>query len=1706
MCMMVVGFASQDKQPLKIQNDKIVLENKMSFVKKQKVADENQNLKDKKLANLYRTLAKKGYPLALINKAVDAVRPGADFSPENAFHVSPRKIESSTRDGNVSATICSDYWSTETYWILLDTSNWWAWGSDGWVQHAAGSDACEDWGATVPAGEYLFIVGDSYGDGGGSADVSVNGEYVGSVASAAGDSYSNYSGLYEAQFLFNVTDAPAEGCADGEYEDCSGDGDCAPGSWVGDGWCDGEDQPYGFDLTCHDNDGGDCAAADDGGDDGGAGCSDDEFTCNDGSCIPGSWECDVDWCDCGDCEDEADCAPASGIVTFDLDGLDDCGFVSVTGTFDGWSGWGANNDTGMSAEIVNGSHEFIILCVNTEGEWWNDIWANSTIYNAPIDGSCWNGNYDYANYTLNVDGDATVSYCAGTCEAVCAPEGCADGTYEDCSGDGDCAPGSWVGDGWCDGTDQPYGYDLTCHDNDGGDCAAADDGGDDGSADDGGSEGCPDGTYEDCSGDGDCAPASWVGDGWCDGTDQPYGYDLTCHDNDGGDCAAADDGGDDGGAGCADDEFTCNDGSCIPGSWECDIDWCDCGDCEDEADCGSADDGGDDGSADDGGDDGGSGCAEGEYEDCSGDGDCAPGSWVGDGWCDGTDQPYGYDLTCHDNDGGDCAAADDGGDTGSSEACTDCEYDFTAYGSECCDTAADDFGVSCAALENNYGWDCSGCACPLDQGEGCPDGTVEDCSGDGDCIGEGWIGDGWCDGTDQPYGADLTCYDNDGGDCAAADDGGDDGSADDAGDDGSEGCPEGTLEDCSGDGDCAPESWIGDGWCDGEDQQYGADLLCYDNDGGDCEPADCCGVPGGDNSTCGGSGDVDGGGVSVTDIVAIIGDILLTAELDECAANEADLTGDGEINVMDVIAAVDIILAGNEDGGDDGDSGDDGGAAECEEGTVADCSGDGDCCPDSWIADGFADCEDQAFGCDLTCYDNDGGDCDETADDGGDDGGTTGGSEACTDCEFDFTAYGSECCDTAWDEFGIDCATLEANYSWDCSGCACPGDIPCEDQGLITCENGAIDGGSCAADESGCLDAGQCAEGQIADCDGSGECWPESWVADGFCDGEDQQYGADLLCYEGEAADCETGDDGGADDGGFEECPAGTVEDCSGDGDCGFENWIGDGYCDGVAQQYGQNNCCYDLDGGDCTAEECAEGGDDGGDTGGSSEACTDCEYDFTAYGSECCDTAWDEFGIDCATLEANYSWDCSGCACPGDVAGDDGGSEGCAEGTVEDCSGDGDCAPLSWVGDGWCDGTDQPYGYDLTCYDNDAGDCAAADDGGDDGSADDGGSEGCADDEFTCNDGSCIPGSWECDIDWCDCGDCEDEADCGSADDGGSDDSGGDDGGSACAEGTVEDCSGDGDCAPLSWVGDGWCDGTDQPYGYDLTCYDNDNGDCDSRADETNKLHAKAKLVAVNQGELAAKKMLDMQSFARVTKLDSKLSNKLSGKSLKVVKTVKTAVKPTQSIIKDIKNPAKVIKPEASLNRKDVQSTLKRANSVKLIQTERGLSYEADGFVGFEMTLNHGADFKIDMAKGGFSGYNTTGNTTKLVIVNNETTELFSSVGDFEIVDVLAGTSEGVTLSAEIVSIPSVFGLSSAYPNPFNPSTSFDLAVPAEGFVSVKIYNLMGQAVSTLHEGNLTANSYNFAWNAENMASGMYLLKAESAGNVAIQKIMLMK
>ena len=54
-------------------------------------------------------------------------------------------------------------------------------------------------------------------------------------------------------------------------------------------------------------------------------------------------------------------------------------------------------------------------------------------------------------------------------------------------------------------------------------------------------------------------------------------------------------------------------------------------------------------------------------------------------------------------------------------------------------------------------------------------------------------------------------------------------------------------------------------------------------------------------------------------------------------------------------------------------------------------------------------------------------------------------------------------------------------------------------------------------------------------------------------------------------------------------CSSGFVENCDGSGDCFLASWVGDGYCDGVQQEFGVDLCCYDLDGGDCSLLLCGQ-------------------------------------------------------------------------------------------------------------------------------------------------------------------------------------------------------------------------------------------------------------------------------------------------------------------------------------------------------------------------------------------------------------------------------------------------------------------------------------------------------------------------------------
>ncbi|SVE18328.1 uncharacterized protein METZ01_LOCUS471182, partial [marine metagenome] len=154
-------------------------------------------------------------------------------------------------------------------------------------------------------------------------------------------------------------------------------------------------------------------------------------------------------------------------------------------------------------------------------------------------------------------------------------------------------------------------------------------------------------------------------------------------------------------------------------------------------------------------------------------------------------------------------------------------------------------------------------------------------------------------------------------------------------------------------------------------------------------------------------------------------------------------------------------------------------------------------------------------------------------------------------------------------------------------------------------------------------------------------------------------------------------------------------------------------------------------------------------------------------------------------------------------------------------------------------------------------------------------------------------------------------------------------------------------------------------------------------------------------------------------------------------------------------------------------------------------VSLDANGFVGaVQMTLSHGAGFTIELTnKAMVADYRTNSNSTTLIIVAPESDELFKVSGDFTIEEIIVANAN----SQVSIAMPTELTLSQAYPNPFNPSTTMDVYVPADGFVSLSVYNVMGQKVDMLHSGNMSEGNHSITWNASSLTSGMYFVRAES-------------
>ena len=94
---------------------------------------------------------------------------------------------------------------------------------------------------------------------------------------------------------------------------------------------------------------------------------------------------------------------------------------------------------------------------------------------------------------------------------------------------------------------------------------------------------------------------------------------------------------------------------------------------------------------------------------------------------------------------------------------------------------------------------------------------------------------------------------------------------------------------------------------------------------------------------------------------------------------------------------------------------------------------------------------------------------------------------------------------------------------------------------------------------------------------------------------------------------------------------------------------------------------------------------------------------------------------------------------------------------------------------------------------------------------------------------------------------------------------------------------------------------------------------------------------------------------------------------------------------------------------------------------------------------------------------------------------------------------------------LPTEYSISKAYPNPFNPLTNIDIAIPESGLMQFAIFDILGRQVFTHKQQFETPGHYRFSWSGKNnqgtaLSSGVYLMTIQFAENYTKQKITLLK
>ena len=124
---------------------------------------------------------------------------------------------------------------------------------------------------------------------------------------------------------------------------------------------------------------------------------------------------------------------------------------------------------------------------------------------------------------------------------------------------------------------------------------------------------------------------------------------------------------------------------------------------------------------------------------------------------------------------------------------------------------------------------------------------------------------------------------------------------------------------------------------------------------------------------------------------------------------------------------------------------------------------------------------------------------------------------------------------------------------------------------------------------------------------------------------------------------------------------------------------------------------------------------------------------------------------------------------------------------------------------------------------------------------------------------------------------------------------------------------------------------------------------------------------------------------------------------------------------------------------------------------------------------------------------------------------ELLNVVCSYPDVDNPVVVNTAVASADEGSLLPSEYALFQNYPNPFNPSTQISFDVPNSEFVTLRVYNLLGQDVKTLINQSMVPGRYTVEWNGNDMlnndvASGVYFYELRGESFISRKKMLLIR